>query len=884
MTIRHRLESGLSWLPWYRRGARDADLARELRDHLELEAAEQRDAGLSPKEAANAAHRALGNTVKIEEDVRAAGGFQWLDTLAQDIRYGLRQLRRSPGFTTIAILTLALGIGANAAIFSVINAVLLRPLPYPHADRIVFLSEVSRQVPEMSISMADFDDWRARQTAFESMVAYQPQDTTLTGHGAPQRLQMRRVTAGLFRTLGVQPILGRPLTADDDKVGAAPVVLLSDSFWAREFGKDPGVIGKQLMLDGESYTIIGVLPSSKFHQSWRTFDVFSSLWRLENVFGGPARRGEHTGIYAYARMKPGVTLQRAKNELAGIQDRLARQYQTDIGVGAAVEPLLGAVVQGSGTPLVVLMVAVGFVLLICCANVANLLMARATERQREVAVRLALGAGRRRLMRQLLSESLMLSFIGGGLGLLFAVWATPLLGRLAAQSVPRIDDVRVDGWVLAFTLGVSCATGLLFGIFPALHASRTDVNSILREGSHGGGVGAGHRRLRDALVVAEIAVAMVLAAGAGLTLKSLYRVLGVNQGYDAAGVTVATVSLPDSHYTTDTQRRQFFDRLTDEMNAIPGVQAAGVKNPLMGGMQMSFAVEGKPKPDHYPSTEISQITPGALKAMGATLLAGRYFTEADNETAQRVCIVDEAMAKKYWPGENAIGKQLGISFSEMKPGETPPWTTVVGVIRTIKNYGADQPVLVETLVPYAQFPGSGGNIVVRSTADPTQLIPALRAAVQSLDPELPLYNVRRLQSVTDENIASRQLTVFLLGGFAGLALLLAAIGIYGVMAFAVTTRTHEIGIRMALGADARSMMSLVLGQGVRLAFLGVALGIAVALGLTKYLASMLFGVKPTDPATFAGVAVLLTLVALAACYIPARRAISVDPMVALRYE
>ncbi len=810
-----------------------------------------------------------------------------MNRLAQDIRYAVRMLAKAPGFTAVAVLTLALGIGANTAIFSVVNTVLLRPLPYPHADRLVFISEWSQQVPGMSISMADFNDWRATQTVFSSMVAYQPENVTLTGQGVPERLQMRRVTAGLFPTLGVQPILGRPLTAADDKVGAAPVVLLSDGFWARKFGKDPNVIGKQLTLDGESYTIIGVLPSSKFHESWRTFDVFSSLWRLENVFGGPVRRGEHPGIYAYARMKSGVTIQQASAEMAGIQQRLAKQYQDDAGESATVQPLLGAVVQDAGLPLLVLMAAVGFVLLIGCVNVANLLMSRAAERQREIAVRLALGAGRWRLVRQLLTESVLLSLLGGALGLLLAVWATPALARAASGAVPRIEDVGVDRWVLVFTLGISCVTGLFFGLFPALQASRVNVNSILKEGSRGSGTGAGHKRLRDTLVVMELAISVVLVVGAGLTLKSLYRVLRADQGFNPSGVTLANFSVPDAKYNTADRRRQFFEQMGDKANAIPGVQVAGIKTPILGGAQTGFMVEGQPKPlpGHYPSTEISLVTPGALEAMGATLLRGRFFTAADNEKAPLVCIVDEAMAQQYWPGQNPIGKHLGISLAELKPGEMPPWTTVIGVIRTIKNYGADQPVLVETILPYAQNPsGNRGSIIVRSAADPAHLIPALRAAVQSMDPDLPLYNVQRLETLVDANVASRQLSVLLLGGFAALALLLAAVGIYGVMAFAVASRTHEIGIRMALGADARSVMRLVLGHGTRLALAGVAIGLVASFGLTRMMASLLFQVRATDPVTYVGVALLLTAVALAACYIPARRAMKVDPIVALRYE
>jgi predicted permease len=807
-------------------------------------------------------------------------------TLWHDLRYGLRTLRKSPGFTAVALLTLALGIGANTAMFSIVDAVLLRPLPYPQAARLVFISEWSQQIPGMSISMADFNDWRAQQTVFSSMVAYQPANVTLTGQGEPERLQMRRVTAGLFPTLGVQPILGRPLTTDDDKVGAAPVALLSDGFWARKFGNNPNVLGRQLMLDGESFTIVGVLPSSKFHESWRTFDVFSSLGRMENVFGGPARRGRHPGIYAYARLKPGVTVGQARSEMAGIQGRLAKQYQDDAGISATVQPLLGAVVQDAGLPLLVLMAAVGFVLLIGCVNVANLLMSRATARQKEVAVCVALGAGRWRLVRQLLTESVMLALAGGAVGLLLAIWATPALARFATGTVPRIEDAGVDGWVLGFTFGMSCVTGLFFGLFPALQASRTDVNAILKEGSRGAGAGTGHRRLRDALVVAELAVSVVLVVGAGLTLKSLYRVLRADEGFDAAGVTTATFGLPDARYQTDDQRAQFVKQLVHKASAIPGVQVAGIKNPLLGDMQTGFTVEGQPKPTpgHYPSTEISRATPGALEAMGATLLRGRFFIAADNEKAPLVCVVDEAMAQKNWPNQDPIGKQIGIAFRDLKPGEMPPWSTVVGVIRTIKNYGADQPVLPETIVPYAQYPGSGGNIIVRSTVDPAHLIPALRTAVQSIDPDLPLFNIQRLQSVLGENIASRQLSVTLLGAFACLALLLAAVGIYGVMAFAVASRTHEIGIRIALGADPPRIMRLVLRHGARLALIGVAIGIVAGLALTRAMASLLFQVRATDPLTYIGVAVLLTLVALAACYIPARRAMRVDPIVALRHE
>lgn len=808
-----------------------------------------------------------------------------MGTLWQDLKYATRMLAKNPSFTLVAVLTLALGIGANTAIFSVVNAVLLRPLPYLHPDRLVFLSESSQQIPDMSISMADFDDWRAMNSVFDSTVSYQTDSVTLTGQGQPEELKMRRVTAGLFPTLGIKPILGRPLGPEDDKVGAPPVVMLSDALWSTKFARDPNVIGKQLILDHEAFTIIGVLPSSHFHESWRTLDIFTSLWRLEDQLGGPARRGDHPGIYAYARLKPGVTVEQARGQLVSIASQLVKQYpQSNLGVSASIEPLLGTIVQDVRPSLLVLMGAVGFVLLIGCANVANLLMARATERQREMAIRKALGAGRWRLARQLLTESLLLALIGGVFGLLIAWWATQGLASAASGAVPRIKDVSVDGWVLSFTLALSLLTGIFFGVFPVLHASHTDVNDALKENTSGSGTGTARRGLRDTLVIGELAVSLVLLMGAGLTLESLFHVLRADPGFKPSGVLTARFSLPDVKYKTDDQRRQFVARLTESLAAIPGVQAAGFKNPLFGGWQNSFAVEGQPpsEPGHYPSAEMSRVSPGALEAMNAGLLGGRYFVPSDNQDAPMVCIVDDKLAAEYWPRQDPIGKRLRLD--ELIADQAPKFTSVVGVIREIKNYGVDQPVLAEVFVPFAQRPGSGGNLVIRSTVDASGITPALRAAVQSLDPDLPIYDVRTLESFVAENVAPRRLSVLLLSLFAGLALLLAAIGIYGVMSYSVTQRRHEIGIRMALGASPRDVLNLVVSQGARVVGAGVAVGVVAAFGLTRLLSSLLFGVSAGDPLTFVGVVLLLAIVALAAGYIPARRAMRVDPMVALRYE
>jgi putative ABC transport system permease protein len=805
--------------------------------------------------------------------------------LVQDARYALRQLRKSPGFTAVALVTLALGIGANTAIFSVVNAVLLRPLPYSHPDRVVFLAESSKEVPDMSISMADFDDWRAMNSVFESTVAFQTDSVTLTGQGQAEQLQMRRVTAGLVPTLGVRPILGRALVSEDDRVGAAPVAMISDAWWASKFARDPNVIGKELTLDGQAFAIIGVLPTSGFHESWKQAAVFTSLWRLDDQLGGQIRRGEHPGIYAYALLKPGVTVEQARSQMNSIANRLAKQYpKTNLDTGASVKPLLGVIVQDVRPSLLMLMGAVGFVLLICCSNIANLLMARATDRQREVAIRKALGAGRWRLARQLLTESVLLAFLGGFAGLFVAWCATRGLTSTAAGAVPRIGDVRVDGWVLSFTLGLSLLTGIVFGVFPVLHTSHADVNDALKANTRGSGTGRLRKRLREILVVGELAIALVLLVSAGLTLESLLHVLRADPGFKTAGVTTARFSLPETKYKTDDQRRQLVAQLTDRLASAPGVEAVGFKNPLFGGWQNSFAIGGRPLPDpaQFPSAEMSRVSPGALEAMNTELLAGRFFAQSDNQNFPKVCIIDDRLARQYWPNENAIGKQ--ILMDEPKPGEQPPITIVVGVIREIKNYGVDQSVLPEIFVPFAQRPGSGGSLVVRSVVEVGGITATMRAAAQSVDADLPIYDVRTLESFVAENVAPRRLSVLLLTLFAGLALMLAAVGIYGVMSYSVTQRHREIGIRMALGAQTADVLHLVVRQGTWLAIGGVGTGLIGALAATRLIASMLFGIRPSDPITFVSVALLLSAVALLASYIPARRAARVDPMVALRYE
>ncbi len=808
-----------------------------------------------------------------------------MTTFFQDLRFALRMLRKSPGFTIVAILTLALGIGANTAIFSVVNAVLLRPLPYPEAKRIVFLGEWSEQIPEMSISMANFNDWRAQNKVFENMVAYQNDNVVLTGKGEPERLRLRRITAGFFPTLRVKPILGRELTPDDDKVGASRVVLLGEGFWERRFGRDQNIIGQQLILDAESYTVIGVLPA-RLHGSLRQTDIFTSLWRLEDQLGGETNRGNHPGIYAYARLKPGITVDQARGEMKGIAQHLDELHPDSNGKDSVtLRPLLDAIVEDVRTPLIVLTGAVGFVLLIACANIANLLLARAAERNRELAVRVALGATRGRLIRQVLTESVLLSLGAGILGLFLAVWVTAALVHATPAGVPRIDEVSADGWVLTFTLSLSILTGIVFGIFPALQASRADVQVTLQEGGRTGTAGSGRTRLRDSLVAAEVAVSLVLLVGAGLMAKSLFRVLDADGGINSSNVLTARFSTPDAKYNDDAKRRTFVTQLIAKVQSLPGVQAAGFKSPLLGGWQSGFMIEGRPAPPpgQYPSTDMGRVTPDAMRAIGMRLLRGRFFDNYDDEKSQLVCLIDESFVRENFANGEPLGKRLSIG-GPPSPGKQPDWMTIVGVVAHVKNYGVDQPSRVETYIPEAQKPAGGGTLVIRSVSDPATLTSGIRAAVASLDSDVPLYEVRPLEDIINANTASRRLSVVLIGSFAVLALVLAGVGVYGVMAYVVTQRRHEIGIRMALGANQKNILEMMLRQGLRLALIGIAAGLAGALALTHLISSLLFHVSTLDVETFVLGATALGVIVLLACYLPARRATRVDPLVALRYD
>ncbi len=802
-------------------------------------------------------------------------------TLLHDIRYAFRSLRRSPGFTATALLTLALGIGATTAIFTLVNGFLLRPLPYPKPDRLVFLSETSEQVPNMSISWPNYQDWVAQNRVFDGIGAFRGSGFILIGQGQAERLLGAECTGALFSILGVKPALGRTFQVREEQPGGERVVVLSHGLWNRRFGGDKGILGRALTLNGDVHTVIGVMPAG-FQFPTPQIELWSSLGRRADQM---AERGSHPGIYAVARLKPGRGLDQARSQMNTIAGRLAGEYpNTNRGNGVIVTSLHERAVRGIRPALMVLGVAVILVLLIACANVANLLLARATARYREFAVRAALGAGRWRLVRQLLTESLLLALLGGAAGLALARAGTRALIATLPIGTPRIHEVVVDGEVLFFALAVSVFSSVLFGLAPAWRVSRRDLHATLKEGGRGSGGSSGHRRFRGALVVAEVALSMVLLVGAALLLRSFGNMISTNPGLNVENVLTLQVALPP-RYKEPQRQWGLIESLVGKVKTLPGVQYTGAVLPLpMGGSgwQTSFSVEGAPEPDpgKVPSTDWARVTPEYFRAMRIPLRRGRVFTESDSIDAQRVAVIDETFARRYWPQENPIGKRIRFG-SHNAPN---PWMTIVGVVGHVKNYGVDQDSRVETYVPFAQMPGSQFSLVVRSHTDPAALTAAVRSELRSLDPDLPAYNVATMERIFSDLAAPRRLAALLLALFAALALLMAAVGIYGVISYSVSRRTGEIGVRMALGAGARNIFRLVLREGALLAGLGVAVGLVAAFALTRFLETFLFGVQTRDRATFVAVPVVLAAIALVASWVPARRATRVDPVVALRFE
>ena len=807
-------------------------------------------------------------------------------------------LLKHPGVTLVVILALSLGIGANTAIFSVVNAVLLRPLPYEQADRLVFLHEKSKVLDEMSISYPDFIDWRNQNHVFEKFGVYNRNSYTLTGLGEPERILTGQVSADLFAALRVNAAWGRVFNNEEDKPGGNPVVVLSYGLWQRRFGGQQSVINQPLTLNGKSYTIIGVMPQSFVYPSR------VEMWVPVGQLSGDTnwqQRGNHPGLYGVARLKPGTTLEQAQSDMDMVAANLANQYpDSNAGNGVRIRPLLEVFVSDVRATLWVLFGAVGFVLLIACANIANLLLARASARQKEMAIRAAMGAGRWRLLKQLLTESVMVAFVGGGLGLLIAYWGIKLILYISPTAIPRSQEVGLDWTVTGFTLGVSFLTGVVFGIVPALQASDVDVHETLKET----GRGTSRRHwLRNSLVVVEVATTMVLLIGAGLMIRSFSRLQQVNPGFNYEHLTSFNTSLPEKKYANEDQRADFFNRLLANIGRLPGVEYAAAASGLPlgnNGWQTSFIVEGKPIPPkgETPLMEACAVTPDYFRAMNIPLHSGRFFDDHDNraflagrdmsklnegerlEAGVNSIIIDEEFARRYWPGEEAVGRQIRLGNDERSPK-----LTVIGVVGRVKMEALNQDSnRVQGYFAFAQLPFSGMTVIVKANGDPNQLIAGARQQVKELDPDQPIYGVRTMNEIRSESVASDRLNLTLLSIFAGIALILAIVGIYGVMSYSVTQRMHEIGIRMAIGATRADVFRMILGQGMKLALIGVGIGLAGAFTLTRLMSTMLFGVEPTDKTTFLSITILLPLVAFLACYLPGRRATRVEPVDSLRYE
>jgi putative ABC transport system permease protein len=811
-----------------------------------------------------------------------------VDTFWQDIRFGFRTLLRSPATSAVALLTLALGIGANTAIFSVVNGVLLEPLPYPDPDALVVVLESNPGLgfPRFSVSPPNFDDWRHQNQVFESMAAISRGRFNLTGGDRPEAVPGEQVTPELFRVLGVQPVLGRGFLPEEGRPGGPKVAVLSHGLWQRRFGSDRAALHRQILIDGESFTVIGVMPPG-FELRSQTQIWLPLPWDFT-----PDSRGGHF-LSVLARLKPGVSLEKARTEMKAIAARLEQQYpDSNHGWTTEVRRLHDALVEDVRPALVLLLAAVAFVLLIACANVANLLLARLAAREREIAVRTALGAGRARLVRQMLTESLVLFFVGGVLGLLLAAWATRVMMALYGEGLPRRQAIALDGRVLLFTLLLSLVTGLVFGLVPALSATSGGLFGALKEGGRAVAGGARGRLLRNLLVVGEVAVALVLLVGAGLLLRSFARLRAVDPGFHPQGVLTAEITLPDQKYEPAERQIAFTRELLDRLRAIPGVQSADTVFPLPlggNGFVLAFAVQGRPDTSSQDSSlhaNIRLVTPDFFRTLGIRLLQGRAFTSHDDPQSVPVIVVNKTMADRIWPGESPIGKR--ITFGDTQKPDVQ-WMEVVGVVADIHHRTLDQDPGSEVYWPQLQNPVGGQlSIVLKTAGEPTKLAGAVRAAVRAVDSDLPVDRVRPLESVVAEALAGSRFQSVLLGIFAGAALLLAAIGVYGVISYSVAQRTHEIGIRMALGARRPEVLGLVIRQGMALVLAGVGLGLALAVlllaWLSERLAKFIYGGSAFDPLPLIAVPLVLLAVALLANWLPARRATRVDPLVALRYE
>ncbi|MBA2341405.1 MAG: ABC transporter permease [Pyrinomonadaceae bacterium] len=803
-------------------------------------------------------------------------------------------LSKRPGFTLVAVTLLALGIGATTAIFSIVNGVLLKPLNYPEPERLVALSETSKEAREMAVAFPTYLDWRAQASVFENMAARMPAGGVLTGEGEPERVTGRFVTASFFPTLGVQPQAGRFFTPDEDQPGAERVIVLSYGLWQSRYGGDREVTGRSIQYNGEKWTVVGVMPAE--------LDFYGQN-NLNNQFFIPLGhlaaqefmhdRNSHV-VFVTARMKSGVGLERARAEMGTIAARLGAQYPaSNAGNGVALRSLLDDHVGAAKPALLMLTVAVGLVLLIACANVANLLLARGASRRKEIALRMALGAGRWRIIRQLLTESLLLSLAGGTLGLLLAMWIVDLLVKLSPEGLPRLENITLNVTVLGFAFFVSLLTGIIFGLTPALQISKVNLNHALKAGGLTFSGDAGGRRLRAALVVSEVALSLMLLVGAGLLVKSFWRLMQVEPGFDASNILTLRLRLSDAKYPEAAQSMAFLREAAQRIEALPGVRQVSLTTgfPFGRASENSYLLEGEPEPQHpgERSQAYSQsVSENYRQTLGITLLAGRDLNASDRTDAPAVVIVDDEFVRRHFPNsppDAALGKRLRYG------GEGEPWREIVGVVGHVRQYGLDEEGRPEIYRPWTQINPKwiadymrAMDLVIKTSDEPSSLVAAIRREVQSLDRDQPLGNVRTLESLMAEAVAPRRFSLLVLGVFALIALLLSAVGLYGVLSYVVTQRTREIGVRMALGAQTRDVLKLIISQGIRLALAGVGLGLLAAFAFTRLMSSLLFGVSASDPLTFVGIAALLMFVALLSCWLPARRATKVDPIIALRYE
>ncbi|HEY6253265.1 MAG TPA: ABC transporter permease [Candidatus Angelobacter sp.] len=869
----------------FRRSNVEAEMEAELRSHIQQRANDLERSGLARSEAERQARIEFGGYQKFKEECREALGTHLLHTFLQDVRYGLRMLRKSPGFTSVAVLTLALGIGANTAMFSVVYAVLLRPLPFKDPARLMVLHETTPRVGTVSVSYPNFLDWRAQNHTFSQMAAVEDIEFNLAGVSQPESISGYAVSPNFLSLMGVRPLLGRDFSPSEEKPGTTPVVLLSYELWQSHLGGDHNAIGRTITLDDRNFTIVGVLPPD--YKAAEKLDVMIPIgvWATNN--SELNERGNRGDSVVVARLAPNSGEREARAEMEGIAARLAKEYPaTNDQCGVLLQPLRDSFVGDTRPAILVLFSAVMFVLLIASANVANLFLVRGAGRTREIAMRVALGASRSRIIRQILTESFVLACLGGILGLGLSVIGIRGILRLISAGALMGTPVGMNGPVLLFAAGIVVASAFIFGLAPAAQSAKADPQSELKDGAATTSAGASQNRLRDALAIAEISLALILLVGAGLMIKSLYRLLSVDPGFRVDRVLTMRMNLRTAQYAKDAQVVNFWQRVLDGVRTLPGVESAtvGTVVPLTDDHNRTdITIENMalPQPGSFPHPDVHVVSPGYVSTLGIPLLRGRTFADADNEKAPLVGMVNAMLAKQYFGKDDPIGKRFMLGHPNT---DKKKWIMIVGMVADTRLYGLAQPARLEIYLPYQQFPSNAMELLTRSAVDPATLTSAIRNVVASIDKNQPINNIATMDQLVSDDVSIRRITLILLGMFSGLALLLAAIGIYGVLSYAVALRTREIGIRLALGAQRADVLRLVIGQGVRLAVVGVTLGLLTALALTRLMSTLLFGVSANDPLTFASVAVVLTIVALTACYIPARRAMRVDPIIALRYE